>query len=95
MLKSNAANWFRLGCDSCDAVRHQLFALVGTLCDELRGTRVSVRVRFDTLRSGAAVSGVMKSVTPSKSSEPQSKEGRASTARADEQLSTGSDALDC
>ena len=61
-----------------DAVRHQLFALAGTLCDELRGTRVSVRVRFDTLRPGAAVSGVMKSVTPSTSSEPHSKEGRAS-----------------
>lgn len=61
-----------------DAVRHQLFALAGTLCDELRGTRVSVRVRFDTLRPAPSVSGVMNSVTPSASNEPQAKEGRAS-----------------
>jgi hypothetical protein len=60
-----------------DAVRHQLFALAGTLCDELRGTRVSVRVRFDTLRPGPAVSGVMKSVASATASEPP-KEGRAS-----------------
>lgn len=59
-----------------DAVRHQLFALAGTLCDELRGTRVSVRVRFDTLRPGPAASGVMKSVSPNADS--RSKDGRAS-----------------
>ncbi|HYQ44076.1 MAG TPA: hypothetical protein VER11_18975 [Polyangiaceae bacterium] len=65
-----------------DAVRHQLFALAGTLCDELRGTRVSVRVRFDTLRPAPAVSGVMKSVTPNGLSEPHSKrDGRASNSR--------------
>jgi hypothetical protein len=63
-----------------DAVRHQLFALAGTLCDELRGTSVSVRVRFDTIRPSASVSGVMKSVTPgSAPSEPQLEgDGRAS-----------------
>ncbi|HEY3257121.1 MAG TPA: hypothetical protein VGJ91_24355 [Polyangiaceae bacterium] len=47
-----------------DAVRHQLFALAGTLCDELHGTQVSVRVRFDTIRPSPSVSGVMKSVVP-------------------------------
>jgi hypothetical protein len=34
------------------------------LCDELRGTEVSVRVRFGSGRPEAAVSGVMKSVAP-------------------------------
>jgi hypothetical protein len=34
------------------------------LCDELRGTRVSVRVRFDTVRPAPSTSGVMKSVAP-------------------------------
>lgn len=48
-----------------DDVRHELFALAGTLCDELRGTAVSVRVRFDTVRPSGSVSGVMKSVAPS------------------------------
>jgi hypothetical protein len=47
-----------------DALRHELFALAGTLCDELRGTEVSVRVRFGSGRPEAAVSGVMKSVAP-------------------------------
>jgi len=62
-----------------DAVRHQLFALAGTLCDELGGTKVSVRVRFDTIRPSPSVSGVMKSVTPAASSESHSEEdGRAS-----------------
>jgi len=65
-----------------DAVRHQLFALAGTLCDELRGTRVSVRVRFDTLRPAPAASGVMKSVSPSGASEPHARgDGRASNSR--------------
>src|SRR6478752_714044 len=64
-----------------NAVRHQLFALADTLCDELRGTRVSVRVRFDTLRPTPAVSGVMKNVAPSASSEPRSKDGRVSSSR--------------
>lgn len=47
-----------------DAVRQQLFALAGTLCDELAGTRVSVRVRFDTIRPSHSPSGVMKSAAP-------------------------------
>ena len=47
-----------------DQVRHALFALAGTLCDELRGTEVSVRVRFDTVRPAPSTSGVMKSVVP-------------------------------
>jgi hypothetical protein len=47
-----------------DQVRHALFALAGTLCDELRGTKVSVRVRFDSVRPASSTSGVMKSVAP-------------------------------
>jgi hypothetical protein len=47
-----------------DDLRHELFALAGTLCDELRGTEVSVRVRFGSGRPETAVSGVMKSVLP-------------------------------
>jgi len=62
-----------------DAVRHQLFALAGTLCDDLVGTRVSVRVRFDTIRPSPSVSGVRKSVTPAASAESRSDDdGRAS-----------------
>jgi hypothetical protein len=45
-------------------VRHVLFTLAGTLCDDLRGTKVSVRVRFDSVRPAPSVSGVMKSVAP-------------------------------
>jgi hypothetical protein len=41
-----------------DAARHQLFGLAGSLCEELGGTKVNVRVRF------AHKSGVMRSVTP-------------------------------
>lgn len=40
--------------------RHELFALAGTLCDELRGRHINVRVRFTS-----AQSGVMRTVTPS------------------------------
>jgi hypothetical protein len=62
-----------------DDVRHQLFALAGTLCDELGGTKVSVRVRFDTIRPSPSVSGVMKSVTPVTPADPRSEgDGRAS-----------------
>jgi hypothetical protein len=62
-----------------EPVRHQLFALAGTLCDELRGTQVSVRVRFDTIRPGPAVSGVMKTVASNASAEPRAEgESRAS-----------------
>ena len=63
-----------------DDVRHELFALAGTLCDDLRGSAVSVRVRFDTIRPPSAVSGVMKMVAPSPDSERDSKpDGRASS----------------
>ncbi|MEO6600868.1 MAG: hypothetical protein ABIQ16_13400 [Polyangiaceae bacterium] len=48
-----------------DDVRHELFALAGKLCDDLRGTAVSVRVRFDTIRPASAASGVMKTVSSS------------------------------
>jgi hypothetical protein len=48
-----------------DAVRHELFALAGALCDDLRGSEVSVRVRFDTIRPASAASGVMKTVASS------------------------------
>ncbi len=47
-----------------DDFRHELFALAGTLCDELRGSEVSVRVRFGSGRPETGVSGVMKSVVP-------------------------------
>ncbi|MEP7050334.1 MAG: hypothetical protein ABJB12_08285 [Pseudomonadota bacterium] len=48
-----------------EAVRHVLFTLAGTLCDDLRGTHVSVRVRFDTVRPAPGASSVrMKSVAP-------------------------------
>ncbi|HEX7451566.1 MAG TPA: hypothetical protein VIK01_23465 [Polyangiaceae bacterium] len=47
-----------------DQVRHALFALAGTLCDELRGAQVSVRVRFDSVRPAPSTSGVMPSVVP-------------------------------
>ncbi len=53
-----------------DQVRQALFALAGTLCDELRGTQVSVRVRFDTVRPAPSTSGVMKSVAPPASDDP-------------------------
>ena len=51
-----------LGGDSeeLDGSRHEMFELAGTLCEELGGTRVSVRVRFSNGKSG-----VMRSVTPS------------------------------
>ena len=40
--------------------RHQLLELAGTLCEELGGTRVNVRVRFSNSKSG-----IMRSVSPS------------------------------
>jgi hypothetical protein len=46
--------------DELSQSRHELFVLAGTLCDELRGRRVNVRVRFSTAKSG-----VMAVVTPS------------------------------
>lgn len=46
--------------DELNQSRHELFALAGTLCDELRGKRINVRVRFTS-----AQSGVMRTVTPS------------------------------
>jgi hypothetical protein len=47
-----------------DELRHELFALAGSLCDELGGTQVNVRVRFGSGRPEPSVSGVMKSVIP-------------------------------
>ena len=61
-----------------DEVRHELFALAGTLCDELRGVAVSVRVRFDSVRPTSGVSGVMKSVAPGAPNEPSDGEAVAS-----------------
>ncbi len=46
--------------EELEASRHQLFALAGSLCEELSGTRINVRVRFASGRSG-----VMRSVNPS------------------------------
>jgi hypothetical protein len=40
--------------------RHELFSLAGTLCDELRGKHINVRVRFTS-----ATSGIMRTVTAS------------------------------
>ena len=61
-----------------DDIRHELFALAGTLCDDLRGSPVSVRVRFDTLRP-SAVSGVMKTAGSTEDTDAASKSnGRAS-----------------
>ena len=57
-----------------DDVRHQLFALAGTLCDELGGSQVSVRVRFDTVRPGPSSSGVMKSFVASAPAESHSED---------------------
>jgi hypothetical protein len=62
-----------------DAVRHHLFALAGTLCDELGGSPVSVRVRFDTIRPSPSSSGVMKTFAPGVSPDSRSEDdGRAS-----------------
>jgi hypothetical protein len=65
-----------------DDVRHHLFALAGTLCDELGGSKVSVRVRFDTIRPGPSASGVMKTfavaVPPDSHSEDDSRASNSS-----------------
>ena len=58
-------------------VRHVLFTLAGTLCDDLRGTQVSVRVRFDTVRPAPGASGVRKSVAPPASESATSARERA------------------
>jgi len=42
--------------ESDEEIRHELFALAGTLCDGLRGKEVTVRVRFGSTRP----SGIMK-----------------------------------
>lgn len=46
--------------EELEASRQQLFELAGTLCGELGGTLVNVRVRFSSSKSG-----VMRSVAPS------------------------------
>jgi len=46
--------------DELETSRHQLFALAGTLCEELGGTLVNVRVRFSNGKSG-----IMRAVEPS------------------------------
>lgn len=51
-----------------DQNRHDLFALAGTLCDELRGSELSVSVRFV---DGRPESGTMRSVSPVAISEAQ------------------------
>jgi hypothetical protein len=43
-----------------DPARHELFAIAGSLCEELGGSKVNVRVRFSNSKSG-----VMRSVDPS------------------------------
>lgn len=46
--------------EELEASRQQLFELAGTLCEELGGTRVNVRVRFSNSKSG-----VMRAASPS------------------------------
>ena len=46
--------------EELEASRQQLFELAGTLCEELGGSLVNVRVRFSNSKSG-----VMRSVSPS------------------------------
>jgi hypothetical protein len=57
-----------------DELRHELFALAGTLCDELRGAPVNVRVRFGSGRPETGVSGVMQSVVPPANGEAEEEE---------------------
>jgi hypothetical protein len=52
--------------EELEASRHQLFALAGTLCEELGGTLVNVRVRFSNSKSG-----IMRSVSPSSPDEAE------------------------
>jgi hypothetical protein len=61
---------------SGDDVRHELFALAGGLCEEVRGTQVTVRVRFDTIRPSSASSGVRKSAAPTSNSDVTESSGR-------------------
>ena len=69
-----------------DDVRHELFAIAGTLCDELRGTDVTVRVRFDTVRPGSGASGMRKTASPT--STPGLAESRAGARQVDRLDST-------
>lgn len=48
--------------EELDGTRHQLLSLAGSLCEELGGARINVRVRFSNARSG-----VMRSVTADQS----------------------------
>ena len=48
--------------DGDDEVRQSLFALAGTLCEDLRGSELGVRVRFSEQQ---ASSRTMRSVRPS------------------------------
>jgi len=48
------------GSEELAASRHQLFELAGTLCEELAGALVNVRVRFSNSKSG-----IMRTVSPS------------------------------
>jgi hypothetical protein len=58
-----------------DQSRHELFALAGALCDELRGSELTVRVRFS---EGRPKSGTMRSVLPDASVEEREAGGRKS-----------------
>jgi hypothetical protein len=60
-------------------VRQELFALAGTLCEGLQGAslKVSVRVRFDTVRPAPSASGVMKSAARAEPSELSNSAERA------------------
>ena len=52
--------------EDCDeAFKHELLELVGELCEERPGSRVHIRVRFSTGRSGTMPSVVPTTLTPS------------------------------
>lgn len=50
-----------LSAESTDDARHELFALAGALCEGLKGSQISVSVRFSDRRSS---SGTMPKIVP-------------------------------
>jgi hypothetical protein len=52
--------------EDCDErFKHELLELVGELCEERPGSRVNIRVRFSTGRSGTMPSVVPTTIAPS------------------------------
>jgi hypothetical protein len=50
--------------DSTEDVRQALFALAGTLCEDLRGTELGVRVRFSGAPAGSRTMRVARASNP-------------------------------